>query len=76
MVCFHFLSFAALLGLLFTKNVEAAYSHFQIWQSLGLIIAMAWSSYMCTKTKLILTTVLLVISVSPLSIVLYRMRKN
>ena len=41
-------------------NSEAAFSNYRLWESLGFVIAFAYSSYLCTRIKLgVLTAMLL-----------------
>ncbi|XP_071173793.1 protein unc-93 homolog A-like isoform X1 [Mytilus edulis] len=42
----------ALYGYLFTNNTEAAFSNYRLWESLGFIMAFAWSGFLVTKVKL------------------------
>ncbi|XP_066997581.2 UNC93-like protein [Anabrus simplex] len=42
----------AVCGILFPNKEEAAYSNFRLWESLGYIIAYAYSSYLHTYVKL------------------------
>ena len=47
-----------LYGVLFVKSMDAAFSNFNIWQSVGYIISFSYSSMLCTSVKLyILITV-------------------
>ncbi|KAJ8891577.1 hypothetical protein PR048_004105 [Dryococelus australis] len=46
-------------GFLFPGREEAAYSNFRLWESLGFIIAYAYSSVLCTDVKLYILLVLL-----------------
>ena len=39
-------------GFIFAGNEEAAFSNYRLWESLGFIIAYAYSSYICVDTKL------------------------
>lgn len=45
----------ALYGVIFSKESEAAFSNYRMWESLGFIIAFAYSAYICTSTKLYVT---------------------
>lgn len=47
--------FSALYGVIFSKESEAAFSNYRMWESLGFIIAFAYSAYICTSTKLYVT---------------------
>jgi hypothetical protein len=47
-------------GVLFSKESEAAFSNYRMWESLGFIIAFAYSNFICTNVKLyVLTSMLL-----------------
>ena len=55
-----YLPLTALVGNLFKNESEAAFSNYRLWESLGFIIAFAYSTFLCTSIKLyILTAVLL-----------------
>lgn len=52
--------FVAMYGSLFGSESEAAFSNYRMWESLGFIIAFAYSTFLCVNVKLyILTSVLL-----------------
>jgi len=52
---------SALYGTLFGSESEAAFSNYRLWESLGFVVAFAYSFYLCAAVKLyILTTVLVV----------------
>ncbi|MCI4389692.1 hypothetical protein PGIGA_G00101360 [Pangasianodon gigas] len=56
-MCF---SIAALYGTLFPRHKEAAFANYRMWESLGFVIAFAYSTFICLSTKLyILIAVLL-----------------
>ena len=42
----------AFYGVMFASNKEAAFSNFRLWQSLGFVIVLAFSSQLCTRSKL------------------------
>ncbi|KAL4235032.1 unc-93 A [Mactra antiquata] len=42
----------ALYGYLFTDSAEAAFANYRLWESVGFIIAFAYSSYICTGIKI------------------------
>ena len=42
----------ALYGTLFPNESEAAFSNYRLWESVGYIMAYAYSSHICTVTKL------------------------
>ena len=44
--------FPALYGFLWTKESEAAFANYRLWESLGFIIAFACQSYLCTDIKI------------------------
>ncbi|XP_060771782.1 protein unc-93 homolog A [Neoarius graeffei] len=55
----------ALYGTLFPKDKEAAFANYRMWESLGFVIAFAYSTYICLSTKLyILIAVLLLTMVT------------
>ena len=50
----------ALYGSIFSKTSEAAFSNYRMWESLGFIIAFAYSGFICTNIKIyVLTSVLI-----------------
>ena len=46
--------FSAMYGAFFSKNAEAAFSNNLLWWCLGLTIGYGYSSVLCTKTKLLI----------------------
>lgn len=51
---------SALYGTLFPHHKEAAFANYRMWESLGFVIAFAYSTFICLSTKLyILIAVLL-----------------
>lgn len=52
---------AALCGMLFPGNEEAAYGNYRIWRSVGFILAYAYSPYLCTSTKIYILLALLIV---------------
>ncbi|KAI4887681.1 hypothetical protein NFI96_014873 [Prochilodus magdalenae] len=42
----------ALYGTLFPDHKEAAFANYRMWESLGFVIAFAYSTYICLSTKL------------------------
>jgi MFS family permease len=46
------LSLAGLYGTLFRRNKEAAFSNYRLWESLGFVIAYAYSTALCARMKL------------------------
>ncbi|XP_068610073.1 protein unc-93 homolog A [Brachionichthys hirsutus] len=66
----------ALYGILFPKDKEAAFANYRMWESLGFVIAFAYSTFLCLEYKLyILLAVLLLTSVT-YPIVEYHEYKN
>lgn len=56
---------AALYGVLFPRDKEAAFANYRMWESLGFVIAFAYSTFICLEYKLyILLAVLLLTSVT------------
>lgn len=55
--------FAALSGILFPGQEEAAYSNFRLWESTGSVLTYVYSPYLCTHIKVYLLMALLVIGV-------------
>ena len=50
-----------LYGTLFRRNKEAAFSNYRLWESLGFVIAFAYSKSLCVDVKLYIMIVVLVI---------------
>lgn len=46
------MGFAALYGFLWTKESEAAFANYRLWESLGFIVAFATQNYLCTDVKI------------------------
>lgn len=42
----------ALYGILFAEHKEAAFANYRMWESLGFVIAFAYSTYICLSTKI------------------------
>lgn len=45
-------SFSALYGYLFSSSSEAAFSNYRLWESVGFIVAFAYSGFLCTQVKI------------------------
>lgn len=43
---------AALFGVLFEKNKEAAFANYRLWEALGFVIAFGYSTFLCVSVKL------------------------
>jgi hypothetical protein len=56
--------FTAYCGILFPSREEAAYSNFRLWESVGFIIAYAYSMYLCATVKIYILLALLVIGMA------------
>ena len=50
---------AAFYGVLFPNNEEAAFSNYRLWESVGFIVAFAYTSYISMVAKLIVLIVVL-----------------
>ncbi|XP_041375281.1 protein unc-93 homolog A-like [Gigantopelta aegis] len=59
----------ALYGCLFTKNTEAAFANYRLWESLGFLITYAYNDYLCANVKLYICIVFLVVGVVCYSLV-------
>lgn len=51
----------ALYGFLFTKDSEAAFANYRLWESLGFIIAFACQNFLCTNVKIYIALAFLVV---------------
>lgn len=49
---------AALFGVLFEKNKEAAFANYRLWEALGFVIAFGYCTFLCVGVKLVLLGVL------------------
>jgi hypothetical protein len=56
--------FTAYCGILFPSREEAAYSNFRLWESLGYIIAYAYSVYLCAAVKIYILMAMLIIGMA------------
>lgn len=72
---FHLLS-AALYGILFPRNKEAAFANYRMWESLGFVIAFAYSTFLCLEYKLYIVLAVLLLSAVTYPIVEYYEYKN
>ena len=59
-----FCYFTAYCGILFPSREEAAYSNFRLWESLGFIIAYAYSSFICAFIKVYILLAMLLIGMT------------
>ena len=60
---------AALYGSIFSNETEAAFSNYRLWESMGFVIAFAYSSVLCTSVKLYILSSMLVLGVTGFYIV-------
>ena len=68
--------FTAYYGILFPSREEAAYSNFRLWESLGFIIAYAYSMYLCATVKIYILLSFLVIGMAGYISVEWKERKK
>lgn len=55
--------FSALYGVLFPRNKEAAFANYRIWESLGFVIAFAYSTFICLEQKVYIMLAILVLAI-------------
>lgn len=67
---------AALYGVLFPREKEAAFANYRMWESLGFVIAFAYSTFLCLEYKLYILLAVLLVTVITYPIVEYREYKN
>ncbi|KAL4235033.1 unc-93 A [Mactra antiquata] len=65
-----------LYGYLFKDNAEAAFSHYSLWESVGFIIAFAYSSFICTNIKIYATISILHVGMILYGVVEYMDRRS
>ncbi|KAK2855947.1 hypothetical protein Q5P01_004682 [Channa striata] len=66
----------ALYGILFPRDKEAAFANYRMWESLGFVIAFAYSTFLCLEYKLYIVLAVLVLSMITYPIVEYHEYKN
>ncbi|MED6247900.1 Protein unc-93 A [Ataeniobius toweri] len=66
----------ALYGVLFPRDKEAAFANYRMWESLGFVIAFAYSTFMCLEYKLYIVLAVLVLSMITYPVVEYYEHKN
>ncbi|XP_071400454.1 protein unc-93 homolog A [Centroberyx affinis] len=66
----------ALYGVLFPRAKEAAFANYRMWESLGFVIAFAYSTFICLETKLYILLAVLLLTCVTYPIVEYREYKN
>lgn len=72
----HILFVAALYGVLFPRDKEAAFANYRMWESLGFVIAFAYSTFLCLDYKLYILLAVLVVTMITYPIVEYYEYKN
>ncbi|KAI8520861.1 Protein unc-93 A [Branchiostoma belcheri] len=65
-----------LYGYLFRKNQEAGFSNYRLWESLGFVVAFAYSNFLCTDVKLYILLAVLVLGMMGYALVEYNERKD
>lgn len=55
--------FSALYGVLFPRDKEAAFANYRIWESLGFVIAFAYSTFICLEQKLYIMLAVLLLAI-------------
>ena len=61
---------------MFTGNTEAAFANYRLWESIGFIIAFAYSSYLYTYIKIYIAMGVLIVGMFMYSIVEVTHRRN
>lgn len=67
---------AALYGVLFPRDKEAAFANYRMWESLGFVIAFAYSTFLCLEYKLYIVLAVLLLTAVTYPIVEYHEHKN
>lgn len=65
-----------LYGILFVRHKEAAFANYRMWESLGFVIAFAYSNLLCLEYKLYILLAFLLLTVVTYPIVEYHEYKN
>lgn len=66
----------ALYGCLFDDHKEAAFANYRLWESLGFVIAYAYSTFLCVSVKLYIVLAVLVVAMVTYGLVEHREAKN
>uniref|UniRef100_A0A3Q4GVT9 Protein unc-93 homolog A n=1 Tax=Neolamprologus brichardi TaxID=32507 RepID=A0A3Q4GVT9_NEOBR len=66
----------ALYGILFPREKEAAFANYRMWESLGAVIAFAYSTFLCLEYKLYIVLAVLVVTAITYPIVEYHEHKH
>lgn len=67
---------AALYGVLFPQDKEAAFANYRMWESLGFVIAFAYSTFLCLEYKLYIMLGVLLLTTFTYPIVEYHHYKR
>lgn len=67
---------AAIYGILFPRDKEAAFANYRMWESLGFVIAFAYSTFLCLEHKLYILLSVLLLTCITYPIVEYSEYKN
>lgn len=67
---------AALYGILFPRDKEAAFANYRMWESLGFVIAFAYSTFICLEYKLYIVLAVLLLTCVTYPVVEYYEHKN
>lgn len=62
--------------MLFPKDKEAAFANYRMWESLGFVIAFAYSTFICLETKIYILLSVLLLTAVTYPIVEYGEHKN
>ncbi|AWP20367.1 putative protein unc-93 -like A-like [Scophthalmus maximus] len=66
----------ALYGALFPRDKEAAFANYRMWESIGFVIAFAYSTFLCLEYKLYILLSILLLTAVTYPIVEYHEHKN
>ncbi|XP_058469600.1 protein unc-93 homolog A isoform X2 [Solea solea] len=66
----------AIYGILFSQDKEAAFANYRMWESLGAVIAFAYSTFICLEYKLYILLAVLLLTMVTYPIVEYHEYKN
>ncbi|XP_012709528.1 protein unc-93 homolog A [Fundulus heteroclitus] len=66
----------ALYGVLFPRDKEAAFANYRMWESLGFVIAFAYSTFLCLEYKLYILLAVLVLTMITYPIVEFYEHKH
>lgn len=67
---------AALYGILFPRDKEAAFANYRMWESLGFVIAFAYSTFLCLEYKVYIMLGVLLLTAVTYPIVEYHQYKR